>query len=89
VSLELPDIEPLLAAAEVALDAPRDAQPVKPQPASAQVSGRLGEGAYGPAWLDRRADEILEDARGRTRDAHWAWELGKLALKWLRVILTR
>jgi len=89
VSLELPDIEPLLAAAEVALDAPRDAQPAKSQPASAQVSGRLGEGAYGPAWLDRRADEILDDARGRTRDAHWAWELGKLALKWLRVILTR
>jgi hypothetical protein len=50
---------------------------------------RLGEGAYGPPRLDRRADQILEDARGRTGDAQWAWELGELALQWLRAILTR
>jgi hypothetical protein len=89
VSLELPDLEPLLAAAEAALDAPRQAPPELPRPALARARSRLGEGAYGPARLDRRADQILEDARGRTREAHWAWELGELALQWLRAILTR
>lgn len=89
VSLEWPDLEPLLAAAEAALDAPRQAQPEQPRPARAQALGRLGEGAYGPPRLDRRADQILDDARGSTRDAHGTWELGELALQWLRAILTR
>jgi len=89
VSIDLPDIEPLLQAAEAALDAPPHPRAAPRRGAPAVARSRLGEGAYGPPRLDRRADQILDDARGRTRDAHWAWELGELALQWLRAILTR
>ncbi len=84
VSIDLPDLEPLLAAAEAALDAPWP-RPTEPRPsAPATARRRLGEGAYGPPRLDRRPDEILGQAERNSHATDWALELGRLIFDWLR-----
>lgn len=96
VSLELPDIEPLLEAAEAALDARADARVAArvaaraAPPAATRIErARLAEGAYGPPALDRRPSEILEGLQRDTR--HWDgfFDLGRILLHWLRVLLHR
>ncbi len=88
VSLDLPDLGPLLDAAEAALDDKAQQQAARRAPAPVGRV-RLAEGAYGPPRLDRRADDILEDLRRDTRQWTWSWELGRLLLHWLQLLLRR
>lgn len=88
VSLDLPDLGPLLDAAEAALDDASRAQAARREPAPAGRV-RLAEGAYGPPRLDRRASDILEDLQRDRRHWAWSWDLGRLLLQVLRWIFSR
>jgi hypothetical protein len=88
VSLDLPDLGPLLDAAEAALDDPARAAAARHKPAPAGRV-RLAEGAYGPPRLDRRADEILDELRRDTDRWSWSWDLGRLLLHALRWVFNR
>jgi hypothetical protein len=99
VSLDLPDIEPLLVAAEAALDDPARGRAARDAPPPAGPNGpsgphrrvRLAEGAYGPPGLDRRPSEILEGLQRDTRQSDWGWalELARMLLHWLHVMFKR
>ncbi len=89
--VDLPAIEPLLVAAEAALDRAAAAVAERrrsPYGGAAQPS-RLAETAIGPASLDRHPHEVFEASEDRWERLSAGVGLVRLLLNWLRAVFPR